>query len=311
MATPDTTALNAYVGAYEKSLFSTLRNGAEIIKDLTTIPGIKNSLKLTKLSVGDGLRAYREAFDAADDDLSYSGRDLCVELLKRDILINPLKYRNTWMSQVMQDGVNLDDIPFAAFVAEQTLLKIAQELNDQAYLAKKGDGSSVAKSFDGFGTIISAAIDSESKATGTGLIPVATGEITSSNAVSKFEMMMKSMPTAYRRAGFNLYCSYDLFDKYNEDFREKYKKNYESNDDGVYFIENTAKKVQLVPCSWMGSSQRIMATPKENLLVGLDGLGDIDNIHTDVELELLKWRVLFAIGFQIRDLEAIRVNDQV
>lgn len=310
MATPDTTALNAYAGAYEQSLFSTLRNGADIINDLTVIPSIKNTLKLTKLSIGDGSCAYREAFDSADDDLSYSGRDLTVELLKRDILVNPLKYRNTWMSQVMREGVNLDDLPFAAFVAEQTALKIAQELNDQAYLAKKGDGSTLAKSFDGLGTIIASAIESESKVASSGLVPIATGEITSSNAVSKFELMMKAMPAAYRRAGFNLYCSYDLFDKYNDDYRERFKKNYESNEKGVYFIDNTAKKVQLVPASWMGSSQRIIATPKENLLVGVDGLGDIDHIHTDVELELLKWRWLFAIGFQIRDLEAIKVNDR-
>lgn len=310
MATPDTSALAAYAGKYEKKLFATLRNSLDIFKDITVLPGIKNTLKLTKLTVKDGVRAYRETFDAADDDLAYSGRDLSVELLKRDILINPLKYRSTWMSEVMKDGVNVGDIPFAGYVSDQTMIKIAQEVNDGAYLADKSDGSTLAKSFDGLGTIIADLITAEGVTPGTGLTPVATGAISNTTAVAKFEQMMKAMPVAYRRAGFNLYCSFDVFDKYNEDYREKYKKYLEQNTNGEYYIDNTSRRVQIVPATWMGTSQRIIASPKENLLAGVDGLGDMDKIVTDVELELIKWRVLFAMGFQIRDLNAIKVNDQ-
>jgi hypothetical protein len=304
MATPDTSALAAYAGKYEKKLFTTLRNALDIFKDITVLVGIKNTLKLTKLTVIDGVRAYREAFDAADGDLAYSGRDLSVELLKRDIMINPLKYRSTWMSEVMKDGVNPDDIPFAGFVNTAVAEKVAQEVNDGAYLAVKGAGTSVLTSFDGLGTLIAAAI------VATTLTPIATGAISNTNAVAKVELMMKAMPTVYRRAGFNLYMSYDVFDKYNEDYREKYGKNFEINTDGYFYIDNTARKVKIVPASWMGTSQRIIASPKENLLAGVDALGDQDKIHTDVELEIVKWRMLFAIGFQIRDLNAIRVNDQ-
>jgi len=274
------------------------------------IPGIKNTLKLTKLTVKDGVRGYREQFDAADDDLSYSGRDLAVELLKRDLLINPLRYRSTFMSEVMKPGVNPDDIPFAGFVGDQTMIKIGQEVNDGAYLAVKGAATSVLTTFDGLGTQIAAAIAAETAVAGTGLVPVATGAIANTTAVAKVEQMMKAMPVAYRRAGFGLFMSYDVFDKYNEDYREKYKKYLAPNDDGVYTVDNTGRKVQLIPASWMGTSQRIIATPKENLLAGVDALGDMDKIHTDVELEIIKWRVLFALGFQIRDLGAIKVNDQ-
>ena len=214
------------------------------------------------------------------------------------------------MSQAMKPGVNPNDIPFAGFVSEQVAIKIAQEVNDNAYSAKKGDRSSVANTFDGLGTLISQAITAETTAAGTGLTPVATGVITSINAVSCFEKMMKAMPVAFRHAGFSMYCSYDLFDKYNEDYREKYKKYYEPNENGVYYLDNSSRKVQVLPCSWMGASQRIIATPKENLLGGVDGLGDMDRIYTDVELEILKWKWVFALGFQIRDLGAIKVNDQ-
>jgi hypothetical protein len=310
MATPDTSALSAYAGKYEKQLFATLRQALTIFNDITLIPGIKNRLKLTKLTVKKGVRGYREEFDSADDDLSYSGRDLDVELLKRDIKINPLKYRSTWMSEVMRPGVNPDDIPFAQFTNEQIMAAIAEEINNDSYLAVKGDMSTLAKSFDGLGTLIAKAITAETAVAGSGLVPVATGIITNTNAVAKFEIMTKAMPVQFRQAGFEHRVSMDLSDKYNEDYRERYKKYVSMNEDGSFFIDNTAKKVKIVPCSWMGNSQRIISTPKVNLLAGVDALGDQDKIHTDVELEIIKYRILFALGFQIRDLAAMRVNDQ-
>jgi hypothetical protein len=304
MATPDTTALAAYAGKYEKKLFGALRNALDIANDITVLPGIKNKMRLTKLTVKDGVRVYRETFDAADDDLAYSGRDIETVLLKRDMLINPLKYRSTWMSEAMKPGVNVDDIPFAQFVNAAIMEKLAQEINDNSYLAVSGAGTSVATSFNGLGTILANEIIDAA------IVPVATGAITNINAVAKFETMTKSMPVAYRRAGFIHYVSFDVFDKYNEDYRERYKKYTEANTAGEYFIDNTSRKVMIKPCTWMGTSQRIISTPKENLIMGVDGLGDMDKIITDVELELLKYRILFANGYQIRDLGALKVNDQ-
>lgn len=310
MATPDTSALSAYAGKHEKKLFRTLIAAMTILKDLTVIPGIKNTLKLTKLTVKDGIRGYREDFDSSDDDLSYSGRDLVVELLKRDMKINPLKYRNTWMSEVMKPGVNIDDIPFAAFVNESILKQIASEVNRGAYLAVKGDMSTLLKSFDGLGTLIAAAIAAETAVAGTGIVPVATGALTNTNAVAKFELLTASMPSEFLDEGFEIKCAIDQFRLYNEDYRERYKKYVEMNTDGTYTIDNTGGKVKIKPCTWMGTSKRLIASPFENLLAGVDGLGDMDKIHTDVELEIIKYRILFALGFQIRDLKAIRVNDQ-
>jgi hypothetical protein len=310
MATPDTTALAAYAGRYERALFATLRQKLSIFNDITVYPGIKSTVRLTKLTVNDGIRGYREEFDSKDDDLSYSGRDISVELLKRDIKINPLKYRTTWMSEAMKPGVNPDDIPFAPFVNEAIMKQIAQEINKGSYLAAKGDMSTLAKSFDGLGTIVAKAINAETAEAGTGLVPVATGAITNTNAVSKFEQMTRAMAPEFQEEGFEHYVSKDLSDKYNDDYRERYKKYVTMNDDGTYFIDNTAKRIKIVPCTWMGSSQRIITTPKLNLLAGVDALGDTDKIHTDLELEIIKYRILFALGFQIRDLDAIKVNDQ-
>ncbi|TXI14824.1 MAG: hypothetical protein E6Q66_04715 [Pedobacter sp.] len=280
---------------------------------MTVMRGIKNTLRLTKLTIDEGVKSYYdfEDFDSVGKDLHYTGRDLTTTLLKRDIKINPLRERLTWRSERQRRGVSLDDLPFAEFIAETTAKGIAREVNKYAYYAKKVDGSSVSKSFDGIGTQIAKAIESENSVPGSGIVPVATGEITAQNAVSKFEMVMEAMPTEFRAHGFNLYCSYDLFDKYNKDYRERYKKNFACNTDGVFHVDNTAGMVRVIPCTWMRESQRIIATPQENLLMGIDGDNDMDKIHTHSEFEIIKWRVMFNLGYAIRDYDAMRVNDQV
>lgn len=303
-STPTVAALAAYGGKNEKKIFSSLRNALDLLKDTTVIPGIKNKLGLTKLTVGDGVRAYREQFDANDGDLDYTQRFIETELLKRDMRINPLRYRETWMSEVMKTGVNPQDLPFAPYVYEQISKKVASEVNDNAYLAVKGDGSTVAKTFDGLGTIIAKEI------TDGNLTPIATGVATATNAVSIAEKMMKSMPVMYRNNGFDIFCSYGFWDLYQEDYRERYKKFVEPNTNGEFFIDSTKRKIKMTPVTWMGESGRLIASPVENIITGVDAVGDFDRIMAETKFEILELRMLFAIGSQIRDLDAMRINDQ-
>ncbi|MFE2861612.1 hypothetical protein [Sphingobacterium multivorum] len=302
--TPNVAALAGYAGKYEKKIFSALRNSLDLLKDTTVIPGIKNKLNLSKLVVAEGVRAYREAFDAGEDDLEYTPRVINTELLKRDIRINHLKYRETWMSEVMKPGVNPQDLPFAQYVFETIAKQVASEVNNNAYLAVKGDGSTVAKTFDGFGTIIAKEI------TDGNLVPVATGVPTANNAVSIAETMMKSMPVVYRNNGFDITCSYAFWDLYQDNYRERFGKELMTNSDGFYFIDSTKKKVKLKPVTWMNDSMRLISTPVENIITGVDAVADFDKILTETRFELLDIRMLFQLGSQFRDLEALRVNDQ-
>src|SRR5690606_21608508 len=122
--------------------------------------------------------------------------------------------------------------------------------------------------------------------------------------------MMKSMPVAYRNNGFDIFCSYANWDLYQADYREKYGKYIEPNANGYFFIDSTRRKVKVAPVTWLGDSARLIATPKENILTGVDAVGDFDKVHVESEFELIKLRLLFAIGNQFRDLAALRVNDQ-
>jgi hypothetical protein len=303
---PTVSALSAYAGQYEQALFSTLVNGMDAAKDITVYPNVKDTVKLTKLTAGGGARPYSATHQPNTAALAYTGRDLTVRIGKLDLLVEPLKYNNTWMSQVMSAGTNNDDIPFAQYVWEQVMKELAAEINDSTVWAGtyNASGSNAAAIATGLGTLIATEL------TATNLTAVATGAISNTNAVEKFELMYKSMPAAYRSQGFTIYCSYNSFDKYQEDYRERFKKYVEMNDNGQYTLDATARKVNIVPATWMGTSNRLVATPKENLLLGTDLLSDFNKINTIQDVWTIKAGIGFKIGFQIRDLAAIRVNDQ-
>jgi hypothetical protein len=301
---PDLSALAAYGGTYERALFSTLITGLDAANDMTLYPNIKSKITLTKLTVSPGIRPYSATFQPPVNDLAYSGRVFDVQLFKRDTQIEPLKYNSSWMSQVLRPGTDPKDIPFAQYVWEQVIKGISSELNGAIYLGTyNAAGTGAADVVTGLGTLIAAEI------TGGNMAPVTLGAITNVNATSKFETLMKSMPAAYRKAGFSIYCSYDQFDKYNEDYRLQFKRYTELNKDGTYTIDNTGGKVDIRPATWMGTSQRLIATPKENLLLGTDLLSDLNKINTKENIYTLDTGIVGKIGVQIRDLAAMRVSE--
>ncbi|MDX3913783.1 MAG: hypothetical protein QHC79_09605 [Pseudosphingobacterium sp.] len=301
---PDISALANYAGKYARQLFAVMRNGLDIANDVTVRPGIKHKENLTKLDIAHGIEAYKEDFNLNAGDVKYTPRTIEVELLKRDLRINPLKYRTTWMAEVMKPGVNVTDIPYAQFFWRELLASIAEEVNNDAYYAVKGDGLSFSTSVTGFAKIIADGITADE------ITPVATGAITNNNAVAAVEAVANDMPVTLQKKGFDIDFSYNLWQKYQFDYRERYGKYVQRNKDGFFTVDAFGPKVKLNPVTWMGNSQRILAAPKEELIMGVDALGDMDKIEIDRRFELMDVRILFALGFQIRELKNIRVNDQ-
>lgn len=165
--------------------------------------------------------------------------------------------------------------------------------------------------FDGLGTIIATEI------TATNITPVVTGSITSSNAYDKMKLVYRSLPTAVRKKKTKMWVSVDVFEKYCDQLETDFEKGNpqvidSSHEDGpVYYLKGSAKKCQIVPATWMGTSQRIICSHPDNLLYGTNQLDDQNKIGKSVDtLHGFKAIVNFLIGFQIADLEVIAVNDQ-
>lgn len=131
METVDLSLLAAYPGEYRDALIQELYSSLQLEKEgISVIPGVKNSLNLHKLLIEDGLKPYSGVF-VAKKDFTYEPRVLSVEKAQRDSQVEPSVYIPTFMAAKRGSGENSKNmnIPFAQFMWESYLKKIASEVN--------------------------------------------------------------------------------------------------------------------------------------------------------------------------------------
>lgn len=131
-ANPDVSALSTYAGQYEKQLYSTLINGMDFMnrKHFDVMLNVKSKVKLTKLKVTANVRPYSSTEHMQGTSV-YTGRDLETRRGKSEMSIEVLKYRDTWMNEVLKGEINPTEIPFAQYFWNQYMLEIGTEINNR------------------------------------------------------------------------------------------------------------------------------------------------------------------------------------
>jgi hypothetical protein len=130
----DLSQLAAYAGTYQQALFSILYNNLDVVKDVMFWPGVKNTVNMTKLSVGKGAKPYTGVFAPETNDLEYTGLQLTVQPWQRDLTIQPSLYRNSWMGEARGKGEGASNlnIPFQNYVWSTVFKALAAGINDNS-----------------------------------------------------------------------------------------------------------------------------------------------------------------------------------
>jgi hypothetical protein len=159
----------------------------------------------------------------------------------------------------------------------------------------------------GPGTIIA----DEIAATNLSVVSAASGSVSSSNILDKIEAMYNSMTVAHRNKGGLVRLSPDLYRKYLIHTKSAYPMELgKDSGDGKMYVWGSGKKWEVRECTWMGSSQRIIMTQFDNMIVGTN-IAQTPGITKTVEtLHGYKSVAKFLIGSEIADLENLYVNDQ-
>jgi hypothetical protein len=256
---------------------------------------VKKPIALTKLSAQGGPRPYRAQDDTSGNGAKFTDRILNVYQSKWDFDVDPEKYRNTYLAEESQ-------VPFYQYILDQISKEYLASINDNVALAGVYDasGSDAVDIATGWGTLLKAA------ATAGDITAVTTGAIHYNNAVMAVEKMAKSMPLWARKRGFQVKCSYHVFDKYKEDYRTRYGFTFEPTD--VEGATINGFKARLVPESWMGSGDFMIATVDNNLVMGTDG--DSMEVAASMRRNIIEVRPMMPIGFQIQDLDGVKINEQ-
>lgn len=354
VVTQDVDAIKGYAGQYDKNLIGQMLNGLDIMKDIKVIRNIKTALNLTKLEIANGFRPLNTSVeDGTKPGRKYTGRKLEPKGGMKIFEVVPEELRETWMGEMLDP--NAKDVPFAQWVWEREFEKLGDEINENIYLSEyhaDADAFDVAAVYavgdyvnfeesiykcitittagqspathpakwlnsnsmvvcDGLGTIIAKEIAKPSPK----LVPVITGAITKTNAIEKLRLVYNSASLAVRKKKTIMWISYDVFEKYKDDYVTRYGKgngiDSDVEDKDVLYLFGSSRRCELRPCSWMNDSQRVIHSLYDNVLGGTNQLSDMNKIGKTVEtLHGFKAICKFLIGFEFADLEVLTVNDQ-
>jgi hypothetical protein len=250
---------------------------------------------MIKLSSQGTPQPYATADATSGNAPKFTDRVLTAYQSKWDWDFDPEEFRNTYLA-------NDPGMPFYEAAVGQMAKEYLDYLIRLTLYAgvRNGSGTAPADINDGWGTIIAALV------TATTLTEIATGALSSSNAVTKFELVAEGVPAWMREMGFRIYCSYANFDNFIKHYRATYGFSFDKSPDGIYKLDN--KNCIITPSAWMGTSGRLIATIDNNLVFGTD----IERISlaASQRRNIIEVRQLMPVGMQIQDTDAIFVNDQ-
>ena len=154
--------------------------------------------------------------------------------------------------------------------------------------------------------------------TASAITPTTVGAInnTSVFALASVRKVYQDLPVAYRKGTTMAYMSFGTFDLLTADVEAQLSK-YTEMDlassmglENAIYVPGTNRKLIAVAASWMGDSERIICTPKENVILGCDLLGDANEIRTNANLWTLEMGLKFNLGVNFAVTEAIACNDR-
>jgi len=145
---------------------------------------------------------------------------------------------------------------------------------------------------------------------GAAVVPTPDGSITTTNVVELIESMWMALGNAYKEMPVDVYLSWENFQRYQQGYRETYGFNF-TNTQNARATLDFSQNAQLIPMPGMGTSDRIVMTPRGNLNVGYDWSGDDKMFNFEQNKRVMDFWMDFKVGCQIQQVDegALIVND--
>jgi hypothetical protein len=272
--------------------------------------GIIDEEPLVEMTLEDIVQpGGKEAWNPLTNKLDFVTRILKVRECKVDLQIFAQKLYKTYLGTISASkGTSTPyELPFEAFIMDF----IAQKAQNNIYLKAlwKGiydaNGSTPASTMDGFRTLIKAAqIAGDIPSTNI----VATGTISNSNAVDKFELVANNIPDEYAHSELMVYVSPTLARYYNEDYRTSYGTLNYNKEFNKHYMDGFPNAT-IVSEPAMAGLDLVLITPKENMCIGMDLEGNLDNIEIEKNHRALDIMMDFKIAPQFAIAELMWMND--
>lgn len=250
----------------------------DTLQYMTGRPGIRGEERVGTMT-SDAQFAPYDPTRSGDANLHLEWRALNTYHGNVVSLFEPNSAIGTLLGTGAVNGEGLKTTPTALHVLALQAKALSEHLNDAIWSGKRNpNGTTTQDLFDGFDTITDKEITAGNISKEKGNYIKLEDEITAVNAVQIAKEILFKLDPRMRKMDLNMYCSQDFVDKYNEAMRMTsagigYYSKYEQNT-----VEGSAGRLHLIPLFNKADSKFIHITPKANMLVGYDQMGDVEKI---------------------------------
>lgn len=312
----DVASYQAYVQDFHDVLIARAFYSPETVQLSTAHEGVKGKKTLTRIKFVSGKAvAWKGDFVAATGAVTMHPRTIEVEAIKRDLSFIPQEFEDTYLGEFRKKGqAPGEDLPFEGQILNTILSGHAEELEEAFWQAVKAGSitpgtTPMAQCFDGFLQVIIDEITGGG-IPGSAVVPVSGGSLTMTNMVETVENMWIALGAAYKKMPVDVYLSWNNFTLFNQAYRELYGFNFGSTQDARRKLD-FSMNASLIPLPGMGTSDRIVMTPRGNLHVAYDALSDASMFEFEKNKRQMDFWMDFKVGCQIAQIDegGLIVND--
>jgi hypothetical protein len=277
---------------------------------MTSRPGIRYKENVGALS-GDAQFGPYKPSRSTDFNLNVDYRTLETFMGSVVAKFEPNSAVSTLLGQI---GDTKGDGQMKAPTALHVLALIAQglseHLNEAIWKAKRNaNGDTSMELFDGFDTITQKEIEAGNIAAEHGNYMKLTREVTADNAVIIAKEILFSLDPRLRANDLYMFCSQDFADKYNESYLlthggVSYNTQYAQD-----CVEGSNGRLHIVPMFNKIDSNFIHISPRQNMLVGYDQMGDMESVNVkEFEPFILSYIATMFFGVQFESIDKRRLK---
>ena len=310
-----TTALGDYFRKNRQTLMGSMYYDMESYKYMTKIPGVKDEL----VGIGVVIDELHQAFQC--DFVPKTNAEFTPVINKVHPWMIDVEFKcwetleQTYLGWLLEEkqlaAGKPQDTTLGRFLWDQIIQKAKEERELYAGTAQRvapttGVPGAVTAAWDGFLTVLADLITA-----GAGVNIIPTGAIVPVGAFTQVEGFMRSLPPKYRNISDKVLTSYAISENVDVDFRNQFPYQVASGD-RVTASRFTGTNATLQPLISMGTSGRLLFTPKSNFLHMFDFIDGPDTSTYQViqDIGKVKIRIQGKLGFGFDNPREVFCNDQ-
>ena len=284
MPTVSSTTLNTAAQKYRKELLIMAVLGlADTLKHMTLRTGVRYKETVGELSGPVELMPYtglleNEGYE--EDGMAVAGRDLETFLGQAVKYFDPNVLISSLYGAAVTKGSALENIEFNKAVLTLMMRKISGGLNKSIFNgARNSGGKTTATLFNGLDTITTTDIAANKITAGIGNLHEFAEAIDSTNAVDLLKASYRACSDELKAENSKMIVPQATYDAYCDDYQTTVGSIPYNTEFKKTFLEGSDRRCELVPLIGKKAAPYLQITTKENMLVGVNQVGEEEKIE--------------------------------